>query len=65
MGLDMTKDTYDKGVHLNVYGAEKCSLFLGQILRDEYNVPDGRQNEKQVAAWKPVCERYHAARGDK
>ena len=33
MGLDMTTDTYDKGVHLNVYGAEKCSRFLGEILR--------------------------------
>ena len=64
MGLDMTKDTYDKGVHLNVYGAEKCSRFLGNILRNDYSVPDGRQNASLAAAWKPVCERYHAARGD-
>lgn len=62
MKLDMTKDTYDKGVHLNVYGAEKCSRFLGNILRNDYSVSDGRQNEALIAAWTPICERYHAAR---
>ena len=65
MGLDMTTDTYDKGVHLNVYGAEKCSRFLGAILRNDYSVPDGRLDAAQVAAWAPVCERYHAARNKK
>lgn len=62
MGLDMTTDTYDKGVHLNVYGAEKCSQFLGNILRNDYSVPDCRSDATQVVAWTPVCERYHAAR---
>ncbi len=65
MGLDMTQDTYDKGVHLNVYGAEKCSRFLGNILRNDYSVPDNRQDTAQAAAWAPVCDRYHTARGDK
>lgn len=63
MGLDMTTDTYDKGVHLNVYGAEKCSRFLGEILQNDYSVPDGRSDAAKAAAWAPVCERYHAARG--
>lgn len=62
MGLDMTTDTYDKGVHLNVYGAEKCSRFLGNILRTDYAVPDGRADAQLAEAWKPICERYHAAR---
>lgn len=64
MGLDMTTDTYDKGVHLNVYGAEKCSRFLGNILRNDYSVCDGRSDAAQVEAWKPICERYHTARGN-
>ena len=64
IGLDMTTDTYDKGVHLNVYGAEKTSRFLGNILRNDYSVPDGRLDAAQVEAWKAVCERYHTARGD-
>ena len=65
MGLDMTTDTYDKGVHLNVYGAEKCSRFLGSILRDDYLVRDGRMDTKLAEAWEPVCERYHTARNEK
>lgn len=65
MGLDMTTDTYDKGVHLNVYGAEKCTRFLGNILRNEYSVTDSSNDASQVAAWKPICDRYHEARGDK
>ena len=64
MGLDMTTDTYDKGIHLNVYGAEKCSRFLGNILKNDYSVPDGRENTALAEAWKPVCDRYHTARGD-
>ena len=64
MGLDMTKDTYDKGVHLNVFGAEKCSRFLGNILRNDYSVPDGRLDTELAEAWKPICERYHTARED-
>lgn len=64
MGLDMTTDTYDKGVHLNVYGAEKCSRFLGAILQNDYAIPDGRLDAAKAAAWAPVCERYHTARGD-
>ena len=65
MGLDMTQDTYDKGVHLNVYGAEKCSRFLGNILRNDYSIPDGRQDASLADVWKPICDRYHEARGDK
>ncbi len=64
MGLDMTVDTYDKGVHLNVYGAEKCSKFLGEILRNDYSVPDGRSDAALAEAWKPICDRYHTARGN-
>lgn len=62
MGLDMTTDTYDKGVHLNVYGAEKCSDFLGKILVNEYAVPDRRNDAELVKAWEPVCKRYHEER---
>lgn len=64
MGLDMTQDTYDKGVHLNVYGAEKCSRFLGNVLTNDYAVSDLRQDTALTAAWSSVCDRYHEARGD-
>ena len=65
MGLDMTTDTYDKGIHLNVYGAEKCTRFLGEILSKEYSVPDKRNDSALAEAWKAVCERYYEARNAK
>ncbi len=42
MDLDMTKDTYDKGQHLNIYGAEKLSVFFGKYLMDNYALTDYR-----------------------
>lgn len=62
MGLDMTTDTYDKGVHLNVSGAEKCSAFLGDMLSKVYSVPDRRSDRQLSDAWEPICERYHLAK---
>ncbi len=65
MNLDMTCDSYDEGVHLNVYGAEKCSDYLGSVLSDGYSLSDLRNDNNASSAWKEVCERYHTAKGDK
>lgn len=62
MGLDMRTDSYDSGVHLNVNGAEKCSRYLGTVLRNDYNIPDRRSEEKLSSAWDVICDRYHAAK---
>lgn len=42
MGLDMSVDTYDQGAHLNIYGAEKLSVYFGQYLTDHYELTDYR-----------------------
>ena len=34
VGIDYTKDTYDGGLHLNVYGAEKMSRYFGKFLNN-------------------------------
>lgn len=49
IGIDMTTDTYDGGLHLNVYGAEKLGEYFAQILHDEYSVPD-RSGDAEIAA---------------
>lgn len=33
VGIDYNTDTYDGGLHLNMYGAEKMSRYLGKILK--------------------------------
>ena len=35
-GIDYEHDTYDAGLHLNVYGAEKLSRYFGKILSENY-----------------------------
>lgn len=46
IGIDWEKDTSDGGDHLNMYGAEKSSLFLGEYLKENYELPDHRKNKK-------------------
>ena len=48
IGLDMSRDTYDAGLHLNVTGAEKLADYFGGWLRDSCGLPDHR-GEKQYA----------------
>ena len=36
IGIDMQTDTYDMGMHLNVFGAEKYTDYLGGILQEEF-----------------------------
>ncbi|WP_294239534.1 SGNH/GDSL hydrolase family protein [Pseudobutyrivibrio sp.] len=60
IGLDWDKDTYDGGLHLNLSGAEKLSEYFGQILSNDFNVPDRRGEEDLEKYWDGVVERYDA-----
>ena len=51
MGLDWSQDTYDGGIHLNVTGAEKLSVWFGRILSQELHVPDRRAEEPYTQVW--------------
>ena len=61
-GLDWTTDTYDAGLHLNVYGVEKVTDYVGNILKEEYNLEDHRSDEELSLKWKEKAEAYHARR---
>lgn len=58
IGIDWSTDTYDTGLHLNVYGAEKLSSYFGQILSEECGVPDHRENPELAEIWQNKCEIY-------
>ena len=51
IGIDYTADTYDSGMHLNIYGAEKVTSYIGGILRDEFSLPDHRGDESYDEVW--------------
>ncbi|MBR1861766.1 MAG: SGNH/GDSL hydrolase family protein [Lachnospiraceae bacterium] len=60
IGIDYSKDTYDAGLHMNLSGAEKCSAYIGRILRDEFGVESRRGEEKLEKAWDAERAAYNA-----
>ncbi len=49
-GFDWTTDTSDGGDHLNVYGAEKVSEYLGNIIQEKYDIPN-HKNDLEYKRW--------------
>ena len=64
IGLDMSHDTYDAGMHLNIYGAEKLSDYIGQWLKDNYDLQDMRQDDKVSAFYQEKIKFYETMRDD-
>jgi hypothetical protein len=60
IGIDWQTDTYDTGLHLNVYGAEKASKWFGKILSEECGVSDRRGDEEISALWTEKSQTYYA-----
>ena len=58
MDFDWTKSTPDGGDHLNIYGAEKTTEFIGKYLNDNYNLPD-RRNDEDYSIWYEDSEIFH------
>lgn len=57
IGIDWEKDTKDEGYHMNIYGAEKISMYMGKYLKDEYKLPDHR-NDNEYKQWEKDAEEY-------
>lgn len=57
-GLDWKTDTADEGDHLNVYGAEKVSKYLGGIIKEKYDIPN-RKEDSNYSNWYKSSEVYH------
>ncbi len=60
IGIDWSTDTYDTGLHLNVFGAEKLASYLGKILAQDCHVPDRRNDEAICQSWAKKVEAYNA-----
>lgn len=59
IGLDMTTDTYDAGLHLNTRGAEKMADYFGKYLIGNYDLTDYRTDETYAAVWDEKVEYYN------
>jgi len=51
IGFNWLKDTYDGGMHLNIYGAHKVTRFFGKYLKENFQLADHR-GDPAYAQWK-------------
>lgn len=59
IGLDWSEDTYDKGLHLNVYGAEKLTSYFGKILAEKHGLTDHRGDAELSKLWNERINSYN------
>ncbi len=57
-GIDYAHDTYDGGMHMNVYGAEKIALYMGDILKAELELADQRSDAKIAQVYDNKMSNY-------
>lgn len=57
IGIDWSKDTRDKGNHLNYYGAKKVTDYMGSYLSKHTSLTD-RQGQKKYASWNKSLKKY-------
>lgn len=57
-GIDFSTDTYDAGLHLNVYGAEKLSRYFGNILKEQFSLESRKEDEVLKSVWEKKSEKY-------
>ena len=58
LNIDFEKDSYDSGMHLNLYGAQKVSGHLGKYLKEHYQLSEERnkQWDKDLVSYQKVRE---------
>lgn len=61
MAFDWTKHSKDGGDHLNLFGAEIATAYLGAYLKEHYDLPDRRQ-DPDYAFWKEDAAYYERNR---
>lgn len=59
IGIDYSRDTYDQGLHMNVYGAEKMSRYWGEILKDIPGIEDRRKEPEFSVVWEEKLWYYN------
>ena len=56
--VDWKKDTYDKGDHMNYYGAQKVSAYLGKYLFETDSFQDKR-NDPAFSSWNNAVKNFY------
>ena len=59
IGIDWSVDTYDAGMHLNVYGAEKLSVYFGRILSEDHGIESRKSEPDTAQRWDNYLNIYN------
>ena len=62
IGIDFMTDTYDKGGHLNLSGAEKLSRYFGQILVEDHGIQGHKGDATYEKIWTELTNQYNQIR---
>jgi len=62
IGIDWSQDTYDAGVHLNVWGAEKMTAYFGEILAEKYGIESLKSDAETARVWEGKLSQYEHAK---
>ena len=60
IGIDYTTDTYDAGLHMNLEGARKLSVYFARILMENHEVEDYRDDPEVASVYEAKFEEYIA-----
>ena len=58
IGLDFQQDTYDAGLHLNLTGAKKLSVYFADILANRHDLSDHRADAAIAAYYEKKLQMY-------
>ena len=61
IGINYETDTYDAGLHLNLDGAQKLSVYFAKILAEDHNLPDRREDAEIAAVYDEKLRLYDIA----
>lgn len=64
IGIDYSTDTYDAGLHLNLDGAEKLSVYFARILAENHGITDRREDLEVSAVYDEKLQLYDKAVGN-
>ena len=59
IGIDMSTDTYDGGLHLNLSGAEKLTGWFGSWLIDNFGAFDHSGDTELESIWSDKLKKYY------
>lgn len=67
--INLERYAYDEGFvvgedwynwdHLNIFGTEKCTDYIAELLMEKYGVTPAELNEEQKASWEDSVDNYH------